>query len=54
MIFHLLSHGEKNIRQTFITSDGSFKVKRDIEKMSKSKYNVVSPVQFAKTMGQML
>ena len=29
---------------TFITSDdGSFKVKRDIEKMSKSKYNVVSP-----------
>ena len=29
---------------TFITSDdGSFKVKRDVEKMSKSKYNVVSP-----------
>ena len=37
---------------TFITSDdGSFKVKRDIEKMSKSKYNVVSPDAICEDFG---
>ncbi len=36
----------------FITEkDGTFKVKRDVEKMSKSKYNVVNPDQICKQYG---
>ena len=33
------------------SSDGSFKVKREIEKMSKSKYNVVNPDAICETYG---
>ncbi len=40
----------KNAR--FITeNDGTFKVKRDVEKMSKSKYNVVNPDQICEQYG---
>jgi len=47
---HPLNQDFKNAQ--FITEDnGTFKVKRDVEKMSKSKYNVVNPDQICHDYG---